>query len=414
MTKKIIIAAALLASCIGGTTLPLSLNMIRSHENLFAPDRIEGHPWQTTMLVEHGFKARGYNEAKCRVDVLRIWQPEQRALDMLRGFPERDDIGQVIASIGGLDDDGTRGHYLVNGDLTVDFLVGFAARRWLPYGFFVGATLPVYGAQLKNVVWQEQTRDPQDRIKPYLTNDFFANVRKLGGLGLEGWREVGLGDSVLMLGWLGDFERKEGTLNNVRLQARLGMNLPTGKRQNEDVIFPMAFGYDGSTGIFLGMGLRATLACYLNLGVDVELLHLFGNTRLRRIKTHKDQTELLLLQKERAFKDYGLTQRFNLYAEAYNLGCGLTLSAAYQFLKQGDSTLTLCSNNFSAEVANTAISLQEHEVHSMLFEARYNFACHLDECAPVVPELSLYGKMPFKGLNSVANPSFGVMLALNF
>ncbi|MCL5875835.1 MAG: hypothetical protein M1114_05170, partial [Candidatus Dependentiae bacterium] len=104
-----------------------------------------------------------------------------------------------------------------------------------------------------------------------------------------------------------------------------GFNLPTGKKQNEDLLMAVPFGYDGAYGIFGGAGIDILLAYIMKLGLDVELLHLFGNTRERRIKTNIDQTELLLLQKVSAYKDWGLYQRFNLYAKVYNCVGGASL-----------------------------------------------------------------------------------------
>jgi hypothetical protein len=153
---------------------------------------------------------------------------------------------------------------------------------------------------------------------------------------------------------------------------------------------------------------------WLKGGFDVQLLHLFGNTRNRRIKTSFDQTELLLLAKTPAYKDYGLTQRFNLFIQGYQLVGGLSLLAGYQFLKRGEDHLALNSCDFSTNIANTAPSLDEWIVHEIECVANYDFRVHMSEDTCIAPQASLFARIPFNGTRSVAFTTVGCMIAVDF
>lgn len=393
-----------------------AMNVPKPHEIFLRPEFDLRKRFYTTIWAETGLDAKGFNGEGNRVNVLRIWNENQNALAMLDGFDPSSNIGQLRASL--LNDDGIRGHFKVNGTLDVDFGFNFAAHYRFLQSLFLGVYLPVYRMKLKDVVWQEQTKDIEtaDRlVKENLTNNFFENVKELGdGLDLLGWKRTGVGDLTILLFWLKDYWQAKPFLKNVRLDGRIGLSLPTGLRRDEDKIFAIPFGNDGATGLIFGGGLQVTLGRYIKAGIDVELTHRFGNTRNRRIKTDKDQTELLLLQKTHAFKDFGLIQQFTLYAQAHKFFEGLSLKAGYQFLKQGDDTLSLSNNSFSSDIANTAESLKERTMHQMLFQASYDFNDHLDDDASVIPHFALFAQVPFTGKRVAISTLIGGMISLDF
>ena len=233
------------------------------------------------------------------------------------------------------------------------------------------------------------------------------------GLDLNGWKRTGPGDLNLLLEFMFDFPQKNRQfLKNVDVGGRVGFTFPTGLKQDVDKLMAFPFGYNGAVGIVYGGGLSVTLGDYFKAGFDVQLLHLFGNTRERRIKTSIDQTDLLLLAKTPAYTDYGLTQRFNLFVQAYNIA-GVSFLVGYQFLKKGEDHLALNSCDYSSTIANTAISLDEWIVHSAEFNLSYDFsACQTDPW--IVPQASLFARLPFGGKRSIAFTTVGFMLSVDF
>ena len=395
-----------------------AMNILHPYGTLIRPDYDPYRRVQVVVFAERGFhRAKGFDEDGDSVDVLRIWQKEQNTLAMLEGFDPASDIGQLRTRLDA-NDDGTRGHFLVNGRLDLDVGFAVAARLFFHDNWSINAYLPVYKMELRDIVFQDQTKnvtEADQRVKTLLTNDLVANVKRLGnGLDLSGWKRSGAGDLILLLEWARNFYQYKPFLKNVCVNFRAGLSIPTGKRTDEDKIFAIPFGNDGAFAIPFGFGLDLTLGRYVKIGLDVQLTHIFGNTRLRRIKTNENQTELLLLAKTQAHRDFGLTQRFNLYVQFYKFLKGLSFKVGYQFRKHGDDEFALKSNIFSQEIVNTAERLQEWTMHHIITKTTYDFGVHLDEDARIRPEFSIFTRLPFNGKRVALIPTVGAVFSFDF
>lgn len=394
-----------------------AMNLTHPYETIIFADHTPFYSMQVIGLGQFSAgKAKGYNEEGCRVNPLRIWNADQDALKMLDGFDNNTAIGQRRILVNA-NDDGVRGHYLVSGDFSVS---SFAlSGRWaLPHHFAIAAHFPFYHMKLSNVCWSEQTKDitaDDARTKQYLTNELSKNVFDLGGgLELGGWKRTGFGDMALFFEWREDFKQDKEVLKNVQVNARAGFGFPTGKVRDEDKIFALPFGNDGALSAVIGAGLDLTLSTFMRLGLDVELTHVFANTRCRRIKTNQDQTELLLLAKTKAMRDFGMSQQFTLYAELYKFWDMISCKLGYQYYKHGDDTLHLYDQTYSDSIANTANSLQEWTMHNMFAHVSYSRPCEdKDECR-VHPYVSLFAKIPFNGKLSAQTNNVGIVLGIDF
>lgn len=394
------------------------MNLMKPYDTLIRPAYTNQYPFQIDFYAQGGFADTGYNADGCSTNALRIWQGSQDALTMLDGFPSDSVIGQKRIELDA-SDDGVRGHFCVSGDLRTKFSGAVGIRAFFKEAFSISAYLPWYAMELDNVCWQDQTKsvsDEDERVKTLLTNDFFANVRSLGdGLELGGWKRQGIGDITVLGEWFHDFPQPKELLKNVRINLRAGLSLPTGLREDEDKILAVPFGNDGALGIPFGLGLDLRYIFYLRAGVDVQLTHVFGNTRTRRVLTDQNQTDLLLLQKMDVYKDFGLTQQFNLYVQIYKLIKQSSLLVGYQFMKHGKDELSLCANpNFSSVVANSAAHLQEKTVHQIIVRADYDIGGHWGDHPAVYPRISLYARLPFKGKRVAVTSAFGLTLSLDF
>jgi len=411
-TRNYIFSFGLL--CFAGITSCMNVKTL--YDTLVLPEKKECKRFQFYGIGQTGFSTTSYDECG-RVDsALRIWNNNQNAIKMLEGFCPESNIGQLRTRLDA-NDDGTRGHFCVNGCLDVDFAGEFGFFYLFREEFSVSLHLPVYSMKLKNVVWNDLTHDVSAddlRVKEYLTNNFVKNVKDLGCLDLCGWNRSGVGDLAFFFGWRRNFEQEKKLLENVKLSARAGLTLPTGKKACEDQILAFPFGNDGAIGVVVGGGLDLTFGEHLRAGLDVQLMHVFGNTRCRRIKTDLCQTDLLFLQKTDTFKEFGLTQRFNLYAELYRVFTGLSLKLGYQFKRKSEDTVYTCSNAFSNDIANTAESLQEWTMHNLVFNLYYD-ACS-DECGDhrVCPTFGIFAKVPFNGMRAAMVRTVGFSLGIDF
>ncbi len=393
------------------------MNLLRPYDSLIRPMYNNDHRWQVSLWAETGISDKAFNCDNCRVNALRIWNCDQDSLAMLDGFSDESVIGQKRIEIDA-NDDGIRGNFLVEGNLKNRFSGMIGARAFFKDTWSVSAYLPIYAMELDNVCWVDQTKNVSDedaRVKDLLTDNFFTNVESLGnGLDLTGWKRSGVGDLTVLLEWFRDFPQAKPMLKNVRVNWRAGLGIPTGLRQDPDRVFAIPFGYDGAFSLPFGLGLDLHFAFYLRAGFDVQLTHVFGNTRLRRIKTSDDQTDLLLLEKMEVYKDFGLTQQFNLYAQLYKVFKGFSCLIGYQFIKHGKDEIALCAgSDFSAATANNAEHLKEWTMHQIVVRADYDIGSHFDE-PPIYPRLSLFAQLPFNGKRVAVTSNIGLTLAFDF
>lgn len=396
-----------------------AMNLLQPYDILVRPQYRLNKNFHLDFFAEHGFSAHGFNNKGCRVNPLQIWNTDQNALAMLQGFEPSSEIGQLLTNLraDGAIDDGVRGHYQVTGNLQTNWSFALSGRWQFYKDFFLTAHIPAYGMQLTDVCWQEQTNMVSAgdfSIKNKLTNDFFDNVCRLGdGLYLGPWKRHGFGDLVVYLQWLHDFKQEKPFLKNVRLNWRIGNNFPTGLRANPDLIMALPFGFNGTLGILYGFNIECTLGHYFKVGFGVDLQQLFGNKVWMRIKTHEDQSELLLLQKAQVYVDYGMNQRFTIFGQLFNLG-GLGLKAGYEFSKHGEDVISVCTQAFSNEPPNFAEKAQEVTAHQCVAIATYDFANHFSPDAKAIPSLAFYARMPFNGKRAVLGTAIGGWIAVDF
>lgn len=416
MIRRLIPYLSTLMLCCMVSASVHAMNLLQPWEPLVRPDYSSARPFQFYTLIEGGFNQLSLDADGESVNVLQIYNDEQDALAMLDGFPANSCIGQKRIQVDA-DDNGTRGRFKVCGDLRMLSSFSFNFRWFCTETFSVGFYFPFVSMRLKGVQLRDLTEDKNEqdfRVKRLLTDDICHTIRELGGPRLGGWHRTGPGDASVMLEWYKDFRQAKPLLKNVRINWRAGVTFPTGFRTDEDKLFALPFGYDGAFSIPYGLGLDLTFGKHLRIGGDAQLTHIFDNTKSRRIKTSVNQTELFLLEKICAHKDWGMVQRFDLYVELYRFLSGLSAKVGYQYLKQGHSSLSFPSNEFSATVANSAQSLQDYTMHMIIPKINYDFQANLGSDCRVRPQLGLFGRFAFNGKRAALVSTLGVALSLDF
>jgi len=350
-------------------------------------------------------------------NVLQIWQCDQNVLAMIQGFDPDSTIGQVAIEFNGVSDDGVRGHLIPRANFHMAE-AGFGVKYWLPRSFSIGVFVPFVRMELKNVEWRDCTRSVTEGdllTKELLTDNLAQNVCNLGGLDIgSSWKRMGIGDISTLLQWDRSFPQAKPILTNVELSLYLGASIPTGKCTDEDKLFSLPFGYDGSPGILFGGGLGLTWKHHFIGGIELHMTHLIGDTRLRRIKTACDQTELLLLAKTCAHIDWGLVQRYRLYVGMYNIMKGLSFNLNYQFQKQGDSKIAICSNDYINDIANSAESLKQWTLHNIGVDLSYDWGYSMSDDAKITPYMGFFYRHTFKGRRAIMTDKWGLSFVFSF
>jgi len=378
--------------------------------------------------AEFGHTHVGRNHGKNKVNVLQIYDPTQSTIAMvMMPTPSIKDIlpiklPELTSAAGAPTDDGFRGRICMKGRFElIDFTfygTYLLPQHVVPGDLTLSAYLPVRRAKTSDVIFKDLTRKNTEAdldISAFLAGfqNFKKSLREVADLDLNEVTETGLGDLVFVLDWQGDYRQNKEYLKNVTMFAMLGLSLPTGKKKDEDRAFSTALGNDGAVGMPIGLGMELDFVHNITAGIDVEFLILFDESRVRRLKTDRRQTEFLLLNRGRSTLDHGLTWKFNLFLEGLHIVRGFSAKVAYEYVKHDDDRLTAKSDCFNHSVINSAASLEEWNMHHFIFKLNYDFFA---ECKNkrVVPQLGLFYKLPVTGKGIINPATFGGQLAFNF
>lgn len=417
MSRSFLLAVGLL-SVMPTAYAIFAFNNIKPYDTYLWPNTHRDGQWQFQV-----YGAATYNERAVRwghenkYNVLQMYSCDQNALAMIRGFDASTEIGQLAAQLSGVYDDGVRGHMVPQAFLH-QRECGLGVQYWLPYDFCIGAYVPIRLLSLHDVSWRDCTQDITEGdllTKRLLTDHFGQTVCQLGGPNVMcGWKKQGVGDIDLLVKWDKTFPQAKQVLSDVRLMTYLGVSLPTGARTHINELFSMPLGYDGATGLLFGGELGLVWKHHFIGGVQLDLNQLFGNTRTRRIKTDCQQTELIMLAKTPVYINWGFLQRYRLYLGTKNIMRGLSFDVTYQYQKQGDSELSICSNDYITSIAASAQTLSPWTLHQFIVNASYNFAYDVTEERKLAPSINFFYQHAFRGHRSILSNTCGCAVILAF
>ncbi len=402
------------------STFVAPINLLEPYNVLIRPDISGCEPYVFAMYTEGGFGSIGYNEHGNKVNVMQIWNQNQSTLEMLQGFAVNNPITKLADLLRAIsaDDDGVRGHIVPCANLSLRFAGAFSAYFKLPHRLMISAHLPFAMMSLSDVSYVDLTEDntiADIEVKEQITNNLGPIINQLGqGLDIGPWHRIGFGDGICIAHWMEDFKQTKPFLKNVNVALRLGTTIPFGKKSNENLLLAFPFGNDRAGTVFGGVGLTLTLAQCLRAGFDIQLDHIFGSIRTRRIKTAPQQTELFLLERIASYEDHGLTQEFNLFGECINLLPGTSFLLGYEYLKHSDDVLSLFSNTFSYDVATNAQKLYDWTIHQIVVRFAINADAFCAQDATFAPSGSLFLRLPFNGRRATVMSTIGACLSIKF
>jgi hypothetical protein len=356
-----------------------------------------------------------YTEGIHKKNPLAVFNVDESAINSLKGFPV-DSAQNQLLSLLNTTDDGVRGQLLFDGDMKMNFGCVLGGVYNFAEHWYLRVLLGIYSYELKNfsITDKTQLKTVEDiRTKELLTNNIKTVARTIGkGLLLEDWTRTGLSDLTTYVVWENSFAQEGLLLKNIDVDIRVGLSLPTAKRSNPDLLVAESFGNDGASSFLFGASL-CSQCTYFSFGFDIELTYIFGKMVEQRIKTSRDQTDLLLLQKNKVFKEFGMNQRFDIYIQAHDENKRICGTIGYHYFKHGDDNLTVKNGQFSSRTANHARSLDDFTAHHLMF----NLACNPEEWLcyqDYFPQFNLYAKVPFNGKNVIVSSTIGFGVSINF
>lgn len=373
---------------------------------------------------EYGETDKSLNGSAERTSLLSIYHHSESSLAMLQGAqagsPIKQLANQLNSALIGVTDDGKRGRLKFYGKYSeLDF--NLYASYWfrvykIPGHFHVNLYIPFRDKRVKDFHIKDLTKNTLSAdilVKELITDNIQGLVKELGDLELSNWHKTGIGDVIFLAGWQHSFVQYRKILKKVRLYARAGVSFPTGAKADINNPFSAPLGNDGSFSFPIDFGIDLYLKNKIKAGLEFEILQLSETTRTRRIKTDRNQTDFLLLNKALTRKKYGDTWRFNLYVQSEHFYRGLSAALIYQFVRNEDDRLILKTHNFNEEIANTAQSLQDWTYQFVALQINYDCGKEVRRF-PLRPQISLYYKIPVAGHRFIDMNTVGGQLTFNF
>ena len=299
------------------------------------------------------------------------------------------------------------GQMSLHGDLSLH-QVKLSLEKWINDQFRIGWYVPLYKITLHKIAVETKTATP---FFEYNLNNPFYKTLEHYDLFLKPYSMHGIGDSSLLLSWQNNFVEYRNTITSMVCSAHGGLHLPTRMHQESEhkTFLPIPLGYDTSFGIILGGALEAGIGRYVDLGIAADCTVLIGSLKERLIKTDVRQTELLLLAQEKTYLDPGMHQKFDVYISGHDLYKNKILTVAYQYNKQHDSDLIVCSDHFSTLVASSSQTLDPWSTHSATFIGTIINPFGLDNTI-----ISGFLKYGLSGERSLVSSTAGFSLSLMF
>ncbi len=393
--------------------------------NMFSPNDIwlwkpylTPSKWGFEAAYEHAFDSRAYQYAtdemgnsncfRKRGDVLQLFEDRQDLLAALKGDAFAAARTQLAQRYNLSGDDGTYGWFIPKANIHIDQLL--VSGRWCINGAFsLVASLPIVSYKLSDVAWFKAPGNHADGFDASLNDDFVRDVAAVGGCNFFDYSASGVGDATVQLCWAKSFPQAREILTNVSLNARLGILLPTGKKEDSKALFAPGLGYGGGLGVPGGMQLRMQFGRYMHAGLDVDLLYCFGSSQVRKIKTDRSQTTLTLLDARSTYQDPGLWQKFTLFVEGARFCKGLLVRLGYQYLKQSESRMYVDGLYTDPTLINMREDLDLWTVHSLMGMAAYDVIFDT-----VSFRLGVTAKWGFNGQRVIACDTVAVQFGYDF
>jgi hypothetical protein len=425
--SKIITAGILIGLSVTNLSAFLDSNLFRTHDVDFRTfEWKKNNNFRLGVFNEYGSTSECRNWDENKVGIMDIYGTHQSSVAMLLGAPKNSTVYNLalkhIPGLAPLTEDDYRGRFKLDGSYKEYAAILFGKYKLpiksLPGVFSLDLYLPIRHMEFYDVSWTDQTRDvlSEDLLfKADITTSIASNVQTLGNLNINeaGWSKTGLGDTMLMLNWYKDYMQYDKEyLKKVRVNLQIGLSIPTASQKDEDQSLAKSLGNDGAWGIPLKTALHLNFVKNIVGGLEFDFFGFLPNTKVRRLKTHLQQTDFLLLNKANTTKNFGPQWRFHLFLQAKKLLPGLSAMAAYQFIKHDEDRLSPKSNDYNYDTINSAEGLKERHHHHALFTLAYSPLQH--KKTRVTPQISLFYKLPVTGKRTMLAHTFGGQIGVTF
>jgi len=271
----------------------------------------------------------------------------------------------------------------------------------LCHGFFLDMLIPIIKTDIKNVSFTDEStytgfpnaNDPNWQFLLIEAN--LAATLAEYTLTASDYSKHGVGDIVIDAGWTYNKEDVSDSVDFLDVTLKVGVNIPSGFKQNTTQAFSIAAGYNKHVGVPLSFDASVGFLEWLTLGAHVGGTFFASKTQATRMKTSLAQNGYIKLGLGDAKSSLGNLFDAGAYIKADHIAKGFSLSFGYLYAKQSKTTLTPVNTVlFPTAIVNTDTMLLGWHSHQISVQADYDFA---KEGRRYNPNIGIFYSQPVAG-----------------
>ncbi len=311
---------------------------------------------------------------------------------------------------------GTFGYVQYNGKFSYVEADIYLAQNFT-HGFFADLNIPIIKTDIDNVSFTDMSPATGNPNVNFPAWQFLLNPANLAAtlaeysLTASDYSKSGVGDIVLNLGWTMNKEDIADSVDFLDVTVKVGVNIPSGFKQNVDQAFSIAAGYNKHVGVPVLFDAAIGFFEWFTLGAHVQGTFFANKTQLTRMKTSLAQNGWIKLGVGEAKQDMGNLFEAGALVKADHFWKGLSLAFGYLYARQGKTTLTPENTNlFPVAIVNSDEMLQSWHSHGISVRLEYDFA---KEGKRFNPNIGVYYAQPVAGKRVFKTMTGGGYLGVN-
>lgn len=311
---------------------------------------------------------------------------------------------------------GTFGYVQYSGKF--DYIEGdiYLAQN-LCHGFFLDMLIPIIRTGVTNVKFVDKSTYTGFPNANNPNWEFLLTPANLEAtlaeysLTASDYHHSGIGDIVIDAGWTYNKEDLSDHVDFLDVTIKVGVNIPSGFKQNTSQAFSVAAGYNKHVGAPIQFDAAIGFFEWLALGAHVGGTFFGSKTQLTRMQTSLKQNGYIKLGLGEAKSSIGNIFDAGAYIKADHIAKGFSLSFGYLYAHQGATTLTPVNTVlFPTAIVNADSMLQAWHSHQISVQADYDFA---KEGRRYNPNIGIFYSQPVAGKNVFKTMTGGGYVGLN-
>jgi len=271
----------------------------------------------------------------------------------------------------------------------------------LTKGFFLDMNIPIVKLDVKDVAFVDQSpgtgmpnindADWQFLMTPANLTATLAQY----GLTAADYSKSGVGDIVINGGWTMNKEDVADAIDFLDVTLKVGVNIPSGFKQDTAQAYSLAAGYNKHVGIPVSFDAAIGFCEWVTLGAHVGGTFFVNKTQTLRMQTSLAQNGWIKLGLGDAKSDMGNIFEAGAFLRADHVIKGFSLGLGYLFGRQSKTTLTPVDLvKFPSAVVNNDSMLAGWNSHAISVQADYDFA---KEGRRFNPNIGIFYSQPVAG-----------------